>query len=661
MQTIPPLTAPPQPRVPPGGTVTFLFSDIEGSTRLLQRLGPRYKDVLSEHQRLLRAAWDAHNGYEVDTQGDSFFVTFPSVPEAVVAAAEATQALATHTWPEGTAVRVRIGLHSGTPEVVGSNYVGMDVHRAARIAAAGHGGQVLLSEPAVALVRDALPEGSGLRDLGAHRLKDLLRPEPIYQLVLPGLPDTFPPLKTLDRLPNNLPIMPTPLLGREQELGELRELLLASDVRLVTLLGPGGTGKTSLAFQLAADLSEHFPDGVYLIPLAPVTYGAAIVPSITQMLGIREVAGESLAETLRSFVREKRLLLILDNLEQIIEPTAPIVAEMLATATHLKLLATSRSPLRVRGEREYAVPPLGLPDPHHLPPFEDLATFPAIRLFTQRAVAAKRDFTLTRANAPAVAQVCTLLDGLPLALELAAARVKVLPPPALAQRLASATTGVRAARLSLLTGGARDLPARQQTLTDTMAWSYNLLTEDERALYRRLAVFFDGWTFETADAVVSAGGPLNLDILDGLTSLVDKSLIRQAESEVSGDVRFSMLQVIREFGLMRQERNRRRAQPTRNTSPAWSRGQVNMGLLQMRRGHVGARASKPSTRTCWLRWPGHAMSARRRWDCGWRVGWAHSGAGAAPTPRGERGSRPFSPWPLGGRALTYPRTRARAL
>lgn len=542
---------------PPTGTVTFLFTDIEGSTRLLQRLEDEYSSILTEHQRLLRAAWTAHNGYEVDTQGDAFFVAFPSAPQAVAAAAEATQALAIYPWPDGMTLRVRMGLHTGTPHLVGENYVGLDVHRAARIASAGHGGQILLSQTTVDLARDSLPAGATLRDLGEHRLKDLLRPEPMYQLVLPGLPDAFPPLKTLDRLPNNLPIEPTPLLGRERELADLRDLVLQPAVRLVSLLGPGGAGKTSLALQLAADLAEHFPDGVYFIALAPVSDAAFVLPTLTQTLGVREVAGESLAETLRAFVREKRLLLILGNLEQILAPTATLVTDLLRAGSQLKLLATSRSPLRVRGEREYAVPPLGMPNPRHLPPLEELATYPSIHLFTQRALAVKRDFALTRANAPAVAQVCVLLDGLPLALELAAARSRLLPPPALLQRLAPAqSSGGQATRLRLLTGGARDLPARQRTLTDTIAWSYDLLDEDERALYRRLAVFVDGWTLEAAEAVVPTGGGLVLDVLDGLESLAEKSLIRQDEDNdegETGEARFAMLQVIREFGLLRLE------------------------------------------------------------------------------------------------------------
>jgi predicted ATPase len=446
--------------------------------------------------------------------------------------------------------------------VAGDTYVGLDVHRAARIAAAGHGGQILLSEATRALAEPDLPAGALLRDLGEFRLKDLQRPEHLAQLVLPGLPADFPPLKTLDRLPNNLPIMLTPLLGRDRELAHLRGLLLQPEVRLVSLLGPGGAGKTSLALQLAADLSSAFPDGVYFIALHAVRDGALVVPTIVHTLGVHEGAGESLAETLRRFVREKRLLLILDNVEQIIEPVAAAADDFLKAAPHLKLLVTSRAPLRVSGEREYPVPPLGLPDPRHLPAMDDLAACPSVQLFTQRAVAARPDFALTSANARAVAQVCVLLDGLPLALELAAARVKVLPPPALAQRLAPAQSGAkgggRSARLSLLTGGARDLPARQQTLTDTLAWSYDLLTDEERALYRRLAVFVEGWTLEAAEAVVPAGGALALDVLDGLAALVDKSLIRQQEE--SGDdsgrdaaVRFGMLQVIREFGLLRLE------------------------------------------------------------------------------------------------------------
>lgn len=556
MPTIPP-TAPSGARVPPSGTVTFLFTDIEGSTQLLQRIGSAYAGVLTAHQRLLRDAWAAHAGYEVDTQGDSFFVSFSSAIEAVAAAVQATQALAAHSWPDGVSVRVRMGLHTGMPDVLGESYVGIDVHRAARIAAAGHGGQILLSETTMELARDRLPQGVSLRDLGAHRLKDLLRPEPLYQLALPGLPDQFPPLKTVDRAPNNLPNLPTPLIGRERELGDLRSLLLQPEVRLVTLLGTGGAGKTSLALQLAADRIDSFPEGVYFVALASVTEGAFVIPSLAQTLGIQEVPGEPLVETIRTFVREKRLLLVFDNLEQIVEATAALVATLLAAAPHIKVIATSRASLHVRGEREYPVPPLGLPDPRHLPPVERLSTYPAVQLFVQRAVAVHPTFALTAGNAAAVAQVCVVLDGLPLAIELAAARVKVLSPAVLAQRLAPpATSKGWGARLRLLTGGARDLPTHQRALADTIAWSYDLLTEDERALYRRLAVFVGGWALDAAEAVSGAGGPLALDVLDGLTSLAEKSLIRQEESAARGDgdeVRFGMLQVIREFGLLRLE------------------------------------------------------------------------------------------------------------
>jgi class 3 adenylate cyclase len=406
----------------PTGTVTFLFSDIEGSTQLLQRLGSDYARVLGEHQALLRAAFVAYGGVEVDTQGDAFFVAFPTAPAALAAAAQVTQALAAHAWLEGSAVRVRIGLHSGTPQLVGDHYVGLDVHRAARIAAAGHGGQVLLSEATYGLVEDELPDGVTLHDLGAHRFKDLQHAEHLHQLVLPGLPADFPPLKTLDARLNNLPVQPTPLLGREETLTAVCALLRREGTRLVTLTGPGGIGKTRFSIQVAAEVLDDFPDGAWFVRLSRLTDPGLVLPTVAQSLGVPEMGGQSIAATLRTHLRDKRLLLVLDNFEQVVA-AAPRLVEWLAAAPQLHILVTSRAGLRVRGEHEYAVSPLALPADHdHLPARDQLSRIAAVALFVARARAVHADFQLTEANAPAVAAICARLDGLPLAIELAAAQ-----------------------------------------------------------------------------------------------------------------------------------------------------------------------------------------------------------------------------------------------
>jgi predicted ATPase/class 3 adenylate cyclase len=529
----------------PTGTVTFLFSDIEGSTRLLQRLGPDYARVRGEHQTLLRQAWGAHGGVEVDTAGDSFFVAFPTAPAAVAAAAEATRALAAHPWPEDAPLRVRIGLHTGTPRVTAGGYVGLDVHRAARIAAAGHGGQVLLSAATRGLVEHDLPDGTTLRALGAFRLKDLQHAEHLCQLVLPGLPADFPPLKTLDLRPHNLPLQPTPLLGREEQVATLSALLRGDGGRLVTLTGPGGIGKTRLAVQVAAELVDAFADGVWFVHLSRLTDPEMVVPTIAQTLGLKESGGTPLTDLLQAYVAERHLLLVLDNFEQVVE-AAPDLASLLGHSPGLRLLVTSRVTMRLRGEHEYALSPLALPDPQHLPPPERLSQYAAVALFIERAQAARHDFTVTSANAPAIAEICARLDGLPLAIELAASRVRVLLPEALLARLAT--------QLTLLTGGPRDAEERQQTMRNTLAWSYDLLKPEERRLFRRLAVFAGGCTLEAAEAICAAPAgavPLGLDVLEGLSRLVDHSLVQQREED--GEARFGMLQVIREYARERLE------------------------------------------------------------------------------------------------------------
>ncbi len=527
---------------PPSGTVTLLFTDIEGSTRLVQHLGDRYPAALAEHQQLLRAAFGERGGREIDSQGDSFFVAFGRAEDAVAAAVEGQRALEAHLWPDGGAVRVRMGLHSGEPIPVADRYVGLDVHRAARICAAGHGGQVLLSHATRALVEHDLPTGVSLHDLGVHRLKDLPHPERMFQLLIPGLSAEFPPLRSLDARPNNLPLPRGLLVGREAEVAAVAQLLLRGDVGLVTLTGPGGTGKTRLALQVGTELLDHFRDGVYFVALAPVSDPNVVASAIVEVLGMRETPGRPLSESLKDYLRDRMALLVLDNFEQVLD-AGPLVAELLSAAPKLQVLVTSRAVLHLYGEHAFPVPPLALPPRGPRPSAELVAESEAVRLFVDRARAAKPDFAVTADNAAAVAEICHRLDGLPLAIELAAARIRLLPPAALLERLER--------RLPLLTGGPRDLPARQQTLRNAVAWSYDLLGEDERSLFRCLGAFVGGCALKSVEAVCQAADALESDLLDGVASLVDKSLLRQDER--GDEIRFRMLETIREYAAEQLE------------------------------------------------------------------------------------------------------------
>jgi predicted ATPase/class 3 adenylate cyclase len=539
----PPAPSPPAPAGPPGpalptGTVTFLFSDIEGSTRLLQQLGDGYAAVRDEHAAIVRRAVAEAGGVEVSTEGDSFFVAFASPVAAVAAAVAIQRGLAAHDWSPAPAVAVRIGLHTGDGVLGGDNYVGLDVNRAARIAAAAHGGQVIVSGATRALVEQALPDGTALRDLGRHRLKDLDLPEQLHDLVVEGLPADFPDPRTLDARPNNLPPQLTSFIGREDELAEARRLL--GRARLLTLTGPGGTGKSRLALQLAADLLEELGDGAFFVDLAPVTDPALVPSAVAKALRVPEAAGRPLLEAVKDHLRDRRLLLVVDNFEQVVA-AAPVLEELLAAAPGLLVVATSRVALALRGEQEYLVPPLELPDPGRLPDLDALAGNEAVRLFVERAQAVRPGFRLTDRNARAVAEICARLDGLPLAIELAATRTKVLAPEEMLPRLRQ--------RLAILTAGARTLPDRQRTLRDAIAWSYDLLGDAEQRLFARLTVFTGGWTLAAAAAVCDPE-ELGLDPLDGLTSLVDQSLVRRT-TPPGGQPRFAMLETIREFGQER--------------------------------------------------------------------------------------------------------------
>jgi predicted ATPase/class 3 adenylate cyclase/Tfp pilus assembly protein PilF len=506
----------------PSGTVTLLFTDIEGSTVLAERLGDRWPGVLGEHNRILRDAFSAHGGIELGAEGDALFVAFTSAAEAATSAAAAQRALAKHGWPAEGSIRVRMGLHTGEPTATADGYVGLDMHRAARVAAAAHGAQVLLSQT----TRDLLPETLEritFRDLGDHRLKDLAGPQRLHQLCIEGLSADFPPPRTLEGRVTNLPAQPTPLVGRDRELEAVRTLLLAEDTRLVTLTGPGGTGKTRLALQVAADTVDEFPDGVYGVLLAPVTDPEVVPLEIARVLGIDELPTQPIVEALKAGLAGRRTLILFDNFEHV-GAAASLLADLLAACPRLKLLVTSREPLRIAAERQYPVPPLPESD--------------AVMLFVERARAVRPDFALTDETGLIVAEICERLDGLPLAVELAAAWSKVLPPAALLRRLER--------RLELPASRSADVPARQSTLREAIAWSYDLLSQEERRLHARLSVFMGGCTVEAAERVADPDGELGIDVLEGIASLVDRSLLRESEDD-EGEPRFAMLATIREY------------------------------------------------------------------------------------------------------------------
>jgi predicted ATPase/class 3 adenylate cyclase len=522
----------------PTGTVTFLFTDIEGSTKLVRALGDAYADVLAEHCRILRGAIADHDGTELGTEGDSFFAVFPSSAGALAATAAAQRALAAGRWPAGTDVRVRMGVHAGAGTLGGDNYMGLDVHRAARIAAAGHGGQVVVSESARAEAGEALPAGTSLRDLGAHRLKDLATPEHLYQLDVAGLPVDFPELRSLDARANNLPVELTSFVGREAEIGAVQALVDRS--HLVTLTGPGGAGKTRLALQVAAERLLRHADGAFFVELAPISDAALVPSAIAAALRLREVTERPLIETVTEALRDRDMLLVLDNLEHLPD-ASPMVAMLLGTAKNLRIIATSRSRLHVRGEAEFSVPPLRVPDAGHLPAMVELSQFEGVSLFIERAQAARQGFEVDVASAPAIAEIVARLDGLPLAIELAAAKVRLLEPMAILGRLGS--------RLAFLKGGPRDVPARQQTLRAAIDWSYLLLAPEAQAAFRRLGVFVGGFTVAAAGDLLGRS-EVHGDAMETIGVLVDQSLIRRAMDE-HGEPRFVMLETIREFALER--------------------------------------------------------------------------------------------------------------
>jgi predicted ATPase/class 3 adenylate cyclase len=529
---------------PPTGTVTFLFTDIEGSTKLWEKSPRGMQVALIRHDAVLWEAIERHGGFVFKTVGDAFCAAFPTALGALEAALAAQRGLFSEAWgAEIGTLRARMALHTGATHERDGDYFGPPVNRVARLLSAGHGGQILLSSSTQELVRDHLPAATHLRYLGEKRLKDLSRPERIFQLTTPALPSEFPPLKTLESHTNNLPLQATPLVGREREVEAVCGLLRSSETRLLTLLGPGGTGKTRVGLQVAAELADDFEDGVFFVPIAAITDPTLVAPTIARVLGLSEGGAQPLEELLEGYLRDRQTLLLLDNLEQVLE-AAPIVERLLSNAPNLKILATSRIPLGLYGEYEFPVPPLSLPDPDSLPPLEYLTEYEAIRLFVDRARAVRPDFSLTEENGPAVVEICERLDGLPLAIELAAARIKLLPPRVLLDRLGN--------RLKILTGGARNLPERQRTLRNAIEWSYGLLDEGEKLLFGRLGVFSGGATLEAMEAVCDAEGDLPTDVFEGASSLLDKSLLRQEEG-AAGEPRFVMLETIHEFANVKLE------------------------------------------------------------------------------------------------------------
>jgi Predicted ATPase len=522
---------------PPSGTVTFLFTDIEGSTQLAQKYPNALPALLARHHEILNQSIQLYNGYVFQIVGDSFAVAFHSAHEALHAALKAQETLYHESWTPAP-IKVRMGIHTGTAQLNDEKqYSGYaTLASTQRIMSAGHGGQILISGATRELARDSLPLNSELLDLGEKRLKDLLRPEHLYQLNTSGLPLTFPPLKTLDSFPNNLPTQLTSFIGRENEIAEVKQELESH--RLVTLTGSGGTGKTRLSLQVAADLLDHFDHGVWFVELAPLTDPQLIPQTILSVIGISEQQGKTPLELLQDYLHEKKILMVLDNCEHLIEASARVVNALLNAAPHLRVMASSREALGVKGEASYPVPSLSLPDIKHLPLIEQLSQYEAVRLFIDRALLVAPHFVVDKDNAPHIAQICHRLDGIPLAIELAAARVKMLSVEQISKRLDD--------RFRLLTGGARTSMPRQQTLRALIDWSYDLLSKNERLLLCRLSVFAGGWALEAAEEICAGDGIESYEILDLLSQLVNKSLVVVQDSQ-SGETRYRMLETLRQY------------------------------------------------------------------------------------------------------------------
>jgi predicted ATPase/class 3 adenylate cyclase len=528
--------------MPSARVVTFLFTDIEGSTRLWEQEQERMRPALARHDGLARAAVEDHHGVVVKMSGDGIHAAFDDPLDALNATLQLQLALADPEATHGIPLRVRCGLHAGVNERRDNDFFGPAVNRAARIMSAAHGGQTLVSEAVATLLRDRLPENVTLSDLGAVRLRDLESPERIYQVAHPAFRREFPALRSLEATPNNLPLQLTSFIGRERELAEVKELLATT--RLLTLVGVGGIGKSRLSLQVAANAMDDFPDGVWLVELAPLTDGERVAQTVASVLGVKEEAGRSVIETLLKYVKDRQLLIVLDNCEHLAQACAELARQLLRTAPKLKVLASSREHLRTSGEQVYAVPTLSLPEAQRAVTSDALGEFEATRLFVERAASAQPAFKASDANAATIAGICRQLDGIPLAIELAAARVRGLSVEAIAARLND--------RFRLLGGGDRAALPRQQTLRALIDWSYDLLSDPERITLRRLAVFAGGWTLEAAEAVIAdRDGVRESDVVELLTGLAEKSLVTL--EAVAG--RYRLLDTIRRYAEERLEQS----------------------------------------------------------------------------------------------------------
>jgi len=523
----------------PTGTVTFLFTDIQGSTKMWEAQPDLMRVTLARHDSLMRAAIEGNQGYVFKTIGDAFCAAFATAPQAVAATLSAQLALHAEPWPAETPIRVRMALHTGAVESRDRDYFGPPVNRVARLQSTAHGGQSILSLATFELVRDSLPDGVTLRDLGSHQLKDLARPEQAFQLVHPSLPGEFPPLRSLTNQPNNLPHQLTSFIGREDEIQRVNALLERN--RLVTLVGSGGSGKTRLSLQIAAEQLDQFPDGAWLIEFAPVNDPEMVPRAVSDVLGVAESLGGDLTRGLAEHIGTRSILLIFDNCEHLVEGCARLADALLRSCPNLKILATSREALGIAGESAFRVPELSLPDPKVRHTITALQQFEAVQLFIDRAVQSQPDFAVTNENAPALASLCCRLDGIPLAIELAAARVRSLPVEQIDARLDQ--------RFRLLTGGSRAAMPRQQTLRSLVDWSYDLLQPKEKALLQRLSVFAGGWTLDSAEHVCTDDETEGWEVTDLVLALVDKSLV--VANEHRGHPRFGMLESIREYAKER--------------------------------------------------------------------------------------------------------------
>ena len=519
----------------PTGTVTFLFTDIEGSTKLAREHPDAWEIAQRQHHKILREAIESDGGFVFQIIGDAFCAAFYTAGDALETAYRAQRRLQEEPWGE-TPIRVRMGIHTGEAEAHDGEYRGyLTLSLSQRLMSAGHGGQILLSGAAENLLRGQLLQDVSLQDLGKHTFRDVPEPVRVFQVSAPGLQTEFPPLRTIPSHPNNLPAQLTSFVGREKELADIQKLL--SDTHILTLIGPGGTGKTRLSIQAASALLDRFPDGLWLVELAPIL-DPLLVPRITAMtMGLRDKPQRPVIDMLCDYLREKKMLIILDNCEHLVDACAHMADRILHAAPDVRILASSREALGIGGEVTYRVPSLGLPDIGHLPSLESLSQYEAVKLFIDRARSAVPTFSVTNDNAPAVAQICHRLDGIPLAIELAAAKTRVLGVEQISKRLDD--------RFRLLTGGSRTALERHQTLRAAIDWSYNLLSPTEQVLFQRLSVFVGGWTLEAAESVCEAGSVGSEEVLNLLEQLIHKSLVIKEEEH--GESRYQMLETIHQY------------------------------------------------------------------------------------------------------------------